>query len=72
VIFSLDCTGNVTLAVELSVGGNSISGWGTLQCGDKGKSIQLPAGQMIMVHLEPAAGDGLRLVAYTLDVQNSP
>ena len=71
-IFSLDCTGNVTLAVELSVGGNSISGWGTLQCGDKGKSIQLPAGQMIMVHLEPAAGDGLRLVAYTLDVQNSP
>jgi uncharacterized protein YraI len=71
-IFSLSCTGNDTLTVELLLGGSLLSGWGTLECGDKGKSILLPAGQMILVNLKPAAGNGLRLVAYTLDVQNRP
>ncbi|MGZ6347733.1 MAG: SH3 domain-containing protein, partial [Anaerolineales bacterium] len=71
-LFSLACTGNDTLTVELSRGGNLLFGWGSLECGDKDKSIQLPGGQVILVHLEPASGDGLNLVAYTLDVQNKP
>jgi uncharacterized protein YraI len=71
-IFSLTCTGNDTLTVELWQGGNVLSGWGTLGCGDEGKTILLPAGQMILMDLAPVAGDGLQLVAYTLDVQNNP
>ncbi len=71
-VISLACQGNGTLTVELWLGGNLLSGWGNLACGDKGKIIALPAGQMIMVHLAPVAGVGLQLVAYTLDVLNNP
>ena len=71
-IFSLTCTGNGTLEVELSQGGNLLSGWGTLGCGDEGKTILLPAGQRILMHLAPVPGDGLQLVTYTLAVQNNP
>jgi uncharacterized protein YraI len=70
--FSLACTGNTTLAVELLQGGTLLSGWGSLACGEMGKSILLPAGQVYQMRLAPAAGDGLRLVAYTLTVQNNP
>ena len=68
----LACTGNGTLAVELWQGGTLLSGWGTLACGDAGKSILLPAGQVTLLRLAPVAGDGLRLVVYTLTVQNNP
>jgi uncharacterized protein YraI len=71
-IISLTCTGNGSLLVHLSLGSNLLSGWGTLGCGDMGKSVLLPAGQVILVHLEPTAGDGLQLVGYTLDIQNKP
>jgi len=69
---SLACTGNGTLTVELWQGGTLLSGWGALACGETGKSILLPAGQDFQMRLAPAAGDGLRLVAYTLTVQNNP
>jgi hypothetical protein len=69
---SLACTGNGTLTVELWQGGTLLSGWGALTCGETGKSILLPAGQVYLMHLAPSAGDGLRLVAYTLAVQNNP
>jgi hypothetical protein len=69
---SLACTGNGTLAVELWQGGTPLSGWGTLACGETGKSILLPAGQVYLMHLSPAPGDGLQLVAYTLTVKNNP
>jgi uncharacterized protein YraI len=71
-IFSLTCTGNGTLTVELWQGGNMLTGWGTLGCGDERKTILLPAGQKILMHLAPVPGNGLRLVTYTLDVQNNP
>ncbi len=71
-MFSLACTGNGTLTVELWQGGALLSGWGALACGETGKSILLPAGQVYQVRLAPAAGDGMRLVAYTLTVQNNP
>lgn len=71
-VFSLTCIGNGTLTVELRQGGNLLSGWGTLGCGDKRKTILLPSGQIILIHLAPVPGDGLQLVAYTLDVQNNP
>ncbi len=71
-VVSLTCIGNGTLKVDLSVGANLLSGWGTLGCGDIDKSFLLPAGQVILMHLEPAAGDGLQLVGYNLDVQNKP
>jgi uncharacterized protein YraI len=71
-VFSLTCTGNGSLIVELSQGGRLLSGWGTLGCGDKGKILLLPAGQLILVHLAAVSGNGLQVVAYRLDVQNNP
>jgi len=69
---SLACTGNGALTVELWQGGAPLSGWGALACGETGKSVLLPAGRVYQMHLAPASGDGLRLVAYTLTVQNNP
>jgi len=71
-IFSLACTGNGTLAVELRQGSTILSGWGTLACGTVERSILLPAGQVYLMRLAPIAGDGLQLLAYTLSVQNNP
>lgn len=70
--FSLACTGNGTLTVELWRGGPPLSGWGTLECGNLEKLITLSAGQPYQMRLAPAAGDGLRLVDYVLTVQNKP
>jgi len=70
--FSLACTGNSTLTVELLQHGEVVSGWGSLACGDSGKSILLIAGQVYQLRLAPAAGSGLQFVAYTLTVQNNP
>ena len=70
--FSLACAGNGTLTVELWQGEAALSGWGALACGDMAKPILLAAGQDYLVHLAPAAGEGLRLVAYTLTVRNDP
>jgi uncharacterized protein YgiM (DUF1202 family) len=69
---SLVCTGNGTLVVELWQGGTPLSSWGALACGETGKSILLPAGQVYLMHLSPAPGDGLQVVAYTLTVKNNP
>jgi uncharacterized protein YraI len=71
-LFSLSCSGNGTLTVELWQGGASLSGWGTLECGDLEKLIILSAGQLYQMRLTPAAGEGLRLVDYVLTVQNKP
>jgi hypothetical protein len=70
--FSLACTGNGTLTVELWQGGTLLSGWGALACGEEGKSILLSADQDYLLRLAPAAGDAIRLVAYTLTIQNNP
>jgi len=70
--FSLACTGNAALTVELLQGGTLLSGWGSLACGETGVYVLLPAGQVYQMRLTPAAGAGLRLVAYTLTVQNNP
>ena len=70
--FSLSCTGNTTLRVELLQGEALLPGWGSLACGETGISVLLPAGQVYQMRLAPAAGDGLRLVAYTLTVRNDP
>jgi uncharacterized protein YraI len=70
--FSLACIGNGTLTVELWQGGTLLSSWGTLACGETGKTILLSAGQVYLIRLAPIAGVGLRLVAYTLTVQNNP
>jgi uncharacterized protein YraI len=69
---SLACTGSGTLTVELWQAGTLLSGWGALACGETGKSILLPAGQVYLMRVAPVAGDGLRLVAYTLTIQNNP
>lgn len=71
-IFSLTCSGNDTLTVEMEQGGSLLSGWGNLACGDSDKSISLPAGPSYELHLVPAPGAGLRLVNYVLTVQNEP
>jgi uncharacterized protein YraI len=69
---SLSCTGNGTLTVDLWQGGTLLSGWGALACGDMGEPILLPSDQIYLMRLAPVVGDGLRLVAYTLTVQNNP
>jgi len=69
---SLACTGNGALTVELWQGGKVLPGWGALDCGETRKPILLPAGQVYLIQLVPAAGEGLRLIAYTLTVQNNP
>jgi uncharacterized protein YraI len=71
-IFSLSCSGNGALIVELWQGGSSLSGWGTLECGDSENLITLSAGQLYQIRLTPATGEGLRLVDYVLTVQNKP
>jgi uncharacterized protein YgiM (DUF1202 family) len=71
-IFSLSCSGNGTLTVELWRGGSPLSGWGTLECGDLEKLITLSAGQLYQIRLTPVAGEGLRLVDYVLIVRNKP
>ena len=70
--FSLTCSGNDVLTVELWQGGSALSGWGGLECGDLEKPVTLPADQAYQIRLAPTAGDGLRLVDYVLTVQNRP
>ena len=43
-VFSLTCSGNATLIVELRQGSALVSCWGMLSCGDLDKNILLPAG----------------------------
>lgn len=71
-VFSLVCSGNGTLIIEMEQGGTPISGWGELRCGDLDKTIMLPAGRSYTLRLVPAPGEGLRLVDYVLIVRNVP
>jgi hypothetical protein len=47
--FSLTCSGNDILTVELWQGGSALSGWGGLECGDLDKPVTLPAGQAYLI-----------------------
>lgn len=69
---SLACTGNGSLTVEIWQAGVPLSGWGSLACGDHGKSIQLPVDMEYTLHITPIAGSVLQLVGYTITVQNQP
>ena len=71
-VFSLACSGNGTLTVELWQGGSMLPGLGALSCGALAELIMLPAGQAYELHLVPAPAEGLRLVDYILTVQNLP
>ncbi len=71
-LFSLTCSGNSTLLVELWQNGSPISVWGSLACGESDKAIVLAANQGYLVRLTPAAGTDERLVSYTLRIQNNP
>lgn len=69
---ALSCTGNAGLTVELWQNNAPLEGWGTLECNAAAVIVSLPAGLPVQVQLVPAAGDGLRLVVYTLTVRNLP
>jgi len=71
-LFSLVCTGNGNLAVELWQNGGPLAGWGRLVCDDQDKSLELTAGTPYQLRLCAAPGDGLRYVRYTLTVRNEP
>ncbi len=71
-IFSLDCRGNGNLTVELWQQGSRVDGWGTLVCGDTGKTVQLEAGVSYLLHLSPAPADSLQWIEYGLRVINKP
>jgi uncharacterized protein YraI len=71
-VFSLACSGNGSLSVEIWQAGGLVSGWGSLGCGEADKQVALPSGMAYQVHLLPAAGQGLRLVDYVLTVENLP
>jgi uncharacterized protein YraI len=70
--FSLACSGNAGLNVEIWQAGVPLSGWGSLACGDAGVPVTLTAGQPAQVRLSPAAGQGLLLVSYVLSIENLP
>ena len=70
--FSLSCSGNGVLKVDLWQGGASLTDWGSLACGDAAKTISLTAGIPYLVHLTPVAGASLQLVQYWLTVRNWP
>jgi uncharacterized protein YraI len=70
--FSLTCSGNTALSVEIQQGGTPLTGWGALACGDRDKLILLPAGQTYTLRLAPLPVEGLGLVSYTLTVVNQP
>lgn len=72
VSFSLSCSGNATLTVELWQASTLLEGWGSLTCGESGVIVSLPASLPVQVRLTPSAGDELRLVAYALIVRNLP
>ncbi len=44
-LFSLICTGNGSLTVELWQAGSSVPSWGSLICGEVGKTVSLAAGR---------------------------
>jgi len=69
---SLACSGNGTLELSLSRDGVDVLGWGSLRCGGQDAVLQLPAGQAYLLHIRPAAGDGLQFVHYSLDIRNLP
>lgn len=69
---SLDCAGNAGLAVELWQAGAPLAAWGTLECGDRDQVLALTAGAAYQFRLSALPGDGLRLVQYTLSVENLP
>ncbi len=69
---SLACRGNGSLQVELLQGAAPLAGWGTLQCGDTGRPVTVPAGGTYTFHLSAVAGSGQTLVAYTLTVRDEP
>ncbi len=71
-VFSLVCFGNAALDIELSQGGAALQNWGTIQCGDTGKYVSVPAAIPTLVRLQASAGEGLRLVTYMLKVENLP
>jgi uncharacterized protein YraI len=71
-LFSLTCSGNALLVVELFKNEAPLSGWGTLVCGDANQAIRLPAGQSYELYLAPTAGGEQRLVSYILTIQNEP
>jgi uncharacterized protein YraI len=69
---SLTCAGNGDLTVELIQNGAAMANWGSLACGDESVSITLETGQEYLLHIQPTAGASLRLVTYTLTVQDIP
>ena len=72
VTFSLSCSGNGTLQVELWQGGSLLTGWGSLSCGDQAKVVSLTAGLPYQVRLTPVAGTTLQLIQYQITVRNGP
>lgn len=71
--FTLDCTGNGALIVELWLDDQSLDGWGNLICGERGRQLVLSGGQNYLIHLYavPSTG-GLQYVNYILTVQSTP
>ena len=69
---SLTCSGNGTLELSLTRNETTVTDWGELACGDQAVLLQLVAGKAYLLHLNLAAGDGLRVVHYTLTIRNQP
>lgn len=72
VYFSLTCSGNAALTVELWQNNAPLAGWGSLACGDSGVIVSLPAGLPVQVRLTPTTGENPRLAIYMFTVRNLP
>ncbi len=71
-LLSLTCGGQGTLFVELWAAEAPVSNWGTLACGEVNQEVSLAPGNPYQVRLSIAEGTDLRLIHYSLTVQNLP
>ncbi len=69
---SLTCHGNSTLIVELWQNGKSLSGWGSLTCGDIGRNLVVTPGIPYLLRMRATPGNGLQYVNYTITIKNNP
>lgn len=71
-IASLSCRGNGKVNIELWQNGQPLSGWGSLACGEIGRSLVVTPGIPYLLRLRAAPGSGLQYINYTITIQTNP
>jgi uncharacterized protein YraI len=69
---SLVCAGNGSLQVQLWQENQQLTNWGSLNCGDINKTLNLTGGSDYIFRLSINVASGLRYVLYTFSMHSSP